>query len=370
MTTSDRRIEPCAKQRATPRSQAGVSMPLLVSAWALLPRLAPAALAPAADEASTFFAEGLLIALAVLGIAAVGVTAVARWSRKQDHIKEMVSFCMRYLIDVHREAEGREAATALGRAKDPRAILVLVDVVTDEQAKETVRKAAADALDTMAGGSRKYKQLINQLKSAGDQQDHPRLIELLIENFEKRGNKHVQTAYVVGRSYMRQGHYADAKEWFRIAELRNRRTPFYGNQIKRLIIDCDQRLFAKGDELFKSGKYYEAKERYSAASHGLSEAESTRYSVFLRLACAYCKLGDYEDADQAVLQALKYGQETDMSLSLTKLLQQVRDQENPKPAQLRQRVVQDIDDLANGIMAKLHAQETNTPGKAALPDAG
>jgi len=282
----------------------------------------------------------------------------------------MVSFCMRYLIDAQREAEGREAATALGRARDPRAILVLLDVLNDEQAEETVRKAAADALDTMAGGYRKYKQLINELRSAGEQQDHPRLIELLIENFEKRGNKHVQTAYLVGRSYMRQGHYADAKEWFRIAELRNRHIPFYGNQIKGLIIHCDQRLFAKGDELFKSGKYYEAKERYSAASHGLSEAESTGYSVFLRLACAYCKLGDYEDADQAVLQALKYGQETDMSLSLTKLLQQVRDQEHPKPAQLRQRVVQEIDDLVNGIMAKLYEQEPTTPGEVARPESG
>ena len=315
----------------------------------------------AAEETTSFLAPGVLIAIGILALAALAVTAVTWWSTKQDHMQEMVSFCMRFLIDSRHASEGCEAAMALGRARDPRAILVLLDVATDEQAEETVRKAATDALDTMAPGYRKYKQLINELRSAGEQHNHPRLIDLLIEGFEKRGSKYVQTAYLVGRAYMRQGHYADAKEWFRIAEVRNRHTPFYGNQIRRLIVESDRRLFAKGDELFQSGRYHEAKERYSAASHGLSEEESTHYSVFLRLACTYCKLGDYEDADQAVLQALKYGQETDLSLALNKLLQQVLDQDNPKPPQLRRRVAGEIDDLATAIMGKLNPQATTPP---------
>lgn len=339
----------------------GATVPLLFCASSLWPRLAPAVTESAAEETSAFLAPGGLIAIGTLALAALGVTAVITWSRKQDHIREMVSFCMRFLIDSQHASEGREAAAALGRAKDPRAILVLLDVVNDEQAEETIRVAAADALDTMATGYRKYKQLINELRAAGERQDHPKLIELLIENFEKRGTKYVQTAYVIGRAYMRQGHYADAKEWFRIAELRNRHTPFYGNRIRGLIVDCEQRLFAKGDDLFKSGRYHEAKERYSAASHGLSEEESTRHAVFLRLACMYCRLGDYEDADQAVLQALKYGQETDLSLELNKLLQQVLGQNKPKPAAPRQRAIGEIDDLVTRIMAKLGPQETSQP---------
>jgi len=312
----------------------------------------------------------LLIVIGILALTALVVTVVTRWSSKQDHMNEMVSFCMRFLIDSRRASEGREAAMALGQAKDPRAIMVLLDVVNDQQADQTVRKAAADALSAMSTDYRKYKQVIAELISASELQDHSRLIEILTINFEKSGAGYVQTAHVIGRAYLRQEHYADAKEWFRIAKTRNIITPFYGNQIQQLIVECDQRLIAKGDELFKSGEYHQARERYSAASHGLSNEESLRYSEFLRLACVYCKLGDYDAADQAGLHALKNGQETDMSLALNKLLQQLLDRNHPRSAQQRERIVSEIDNLATEIMEKLCVQTTDEAGEQAQPSIG
>jgi hypothetical protein len=71
----------------------------------------------------------------------------------------------------------------------------------------------------------------------------------------------------------------------------------------------------------------------------------------------YCKLSDYEDADQAVLQALKYGQQTDMSLSLNKLLQKVLDQKTSKSGEERRRLVAKIDAVVAEIMDKLYAAQ-------------
>lgn len=370
MNTKDRWNQRFLEIAADARSQGGGTISLLIFATSLLPRLAPAVVEPAAEEASSFFTQGLLIVIGISALAALVVTVVTKWSRKQDHLNEMVAFCMRFLVDSRQASEGCEAATALGRAKDPRAILVLLDVVNDQQADQTVRKAAAKALSAVSTGYRKYKQVISELISASETQDNSRLIEILTLNFEKSGAGYVQSAHAIGCAYMRQGHYADAKEWFRIAETRNNITPFYGNQIRRLIFKCDQRLFTKGDELFKLGEYHQARERYSAASHGLSDVESLLYSSFLRLACVYCKLGAYDAADQAGLHALKNGQETDMSLALNKLLQQVLDLEHPRSTQQHQRVVSEIDNLATEIMEKLYVRTTNKAGGEAQPPTG
>ena len=364
MNNRNQRIGRFLRQLLAASRQGSVSIRALIFTSALLPHLAFAAAEPASDEPSGFFIKGLLITLGILGIAALVVTGVTLWSRKLDHVNDMMSFCMRYLIDFRRVAEGQEAAAALGRARDPQALLVLLDVVNDEEAADSVRKAAADALNGMANRYRKYKKVIHEIKSASEKRDHPRLIEILTTNFEKGQKRYVQAAYVIGREYMREGHYADAKEWFHIAESRNKKTPLYGNQIGKLIAECNESLFAKGDTLFKSGKYHEAKERYSAGSHGLSTEEHERYSAFLRLACVYCKLGDYEDADQAVLLALNHGQETDMSLSLSKLLQDVLDRNTAKPEEERQRLTGGIDDLVTEIMKKFFAVELNELGRA------
>jgi tetratricopeptide (TPR) repeat protein len=323
----------------------------------LSPRLVATAAEPAPDESSGFALKGLLLALGVFGIAALGITGVVRWGRRQDQITDMMSFCMRYLIDFQRVAEGREAAAALGRTRDPQALLVLVDVINDEAASDVVRKAARDALTDMGGRYRKFKKVINELKSASEQRDHSRLIDTLMRTFETGEKRYAPSAYIIGREYMRAGHYADAKDWFHIAEFRNQKISLYGDQIGGLIAECNERLFAKGDTLFKSGKYYDARERYSAASRELSEQENKKYSGFLRLACVYCKLSDYEDADQAVLQALKYGQQTDMSLSLNKLLQKVLDQKTSKSGEERRRLVAKIDAVVAEIMDKLYAAQ-------------
>lgn len=364
MNNRNQRIDRFLRPVATPRRRGGMSIPALILTSALLSRLAPAAAVPAPDDSSVLFVNGLLIALGIFVITALMVSGVAMWSRRQDHINEMMSFCMRYLIDFNRVTEGREAAAALGRARDPQALLVLLDVANDEEAADIVRKAAGDALNEMAGRYRKYKKVIDEIKSASEQRDHPRLIEILTRNFEKGEKKYVQAAYVVGREYMREGHYADAKEWLHIAELRNRKSSLYGNEIRKRIAECNARLYAKGDMLFEAGKFYEARERYSAASHDLSEEESKRYSAFLRLACVYCKLGDYVNADQSVLLALKHGQGTDMSLSLNKLLQGLLEHDTEKPAEERQRVAGRLDNLVTEIMEKLYAVELNELSKS------
>ena len=142
---------------------------------------------------------------------------------------------------------------------------------------------------------------------------------ILTGGFERGGTGYVQSAYLIGRAYLRLDHLADAKEWFRVAERRNRKAALYGGRIRTLIEQSNQRLFAIGDEQFASGDYQTARERYAAASHGLSANESGRHSAFVRLACAYCMLGDYPDAEQALLQALRHSQNTDSALTLSKL---------------------------------------------------
>lgn len=362
--------EPLLDITAAALRQRRGTVPLLIVVTGLLSQLALAAVEPAAEEAPSFLASGLLMAVGILALAALGVTVVTRWSSKQDHMNEMVCFCMGFLIDSDRVPEGQAAAKALGRFNDPRAILVLLDVVNDQQADETLRKTAADALSVLGSDYRKYKQVIDELMSASEQRDDARLIEILTLNFEKSGAEYVQSAYVIGRCYVRQGHYADAKEWFRVAAVRNDVTPFYGDQIRQLVVECDRRLFAKGDELFKSSDYHQARERYSAASHGLSDEENLRYSGFLRLACVYCKLGDYDAADQAVLLALKKDQKTEMSLLLNKLLQQVLDGHHSRASPQRQRVVSEIDNLTTEIMKKLYVATTDQTGGKTQPPNG
>ena len=356
MNENTARIDRMTDREAETDRRAAMTATALCALF-LAPALAAAAAEPAPQEPSSALVKGLLIALLFLGTTGLLVMAVTVWSRKQDHINEMMAFCMRYLIDFNRVAEGREAAMALGRARDPGALLVLLDVLNDEEAPESLRTAAGNALDEMSVRYRKYKKLIDELKSVSERGDHAKLIRILPRNFERRGQRYVQTAYLIGRAYERQGHYADAKEWFRVAEFRNKKTPLYGDQITRLIAKCNERLFARGDTLFKSANFLEARERYSAASHGLTQEDTRQYSAFLRLACVYCMLRDYEDADQAVLQDLKTGQKTELSLALNKLLQEALGNRDAEPEEERNRVTGEIDRLVTRIMSSLFAED-------------
>jgi tetratricopeptide (TPR) repeat protein len=259
----------------------------------------------------------------------------------------MALFGMRYLLDFDRIPQGCEAAKELGRSGDPEAFLVLLDVFQDEAAPDPVRQAAGEALTQMSRHSRKLPEVIKKAKSAGERGDHGELIRILTERFERDGAGYVQSAYLIGRAYLRLDHVADANEWFRVAERRNRKAALYGGRIRTLIDESNRRLFAIGDEHFASGDYQTARERYAAASHGLSTDESRRNSAFVRLACAYCMLGDYRDAEQALLQALRHGQNTDSALALSQMLQQLMDRQSPPSKERHQELTAKIRDQAS-----------------------
>ncbi len=297
--------------------------------------------------------HGVMIALGLLALAGIGVTTLVLWGRKQDQIGEMALFGMRYLLDFERVAEGAKAAKELGRSGDPEAFLVLLDVFQDEAAPDPVRGAAGEALADMSRRSRKLAKVIEKAKSASEKGDHNELIRILTDNFEREGTGYVQSAYLIGRAYLRLDHLADAKEWFRVAERRNRKAALYGGRIRTLIDESNRRLFAIADEQFASGDYQTARERYAAASHGLSGDESRRNSAFVRLACAYCMLGDYRDAEQALLQALQHGQNTDSALALSQLLQQLLDRQSPPSEERHHQLTARIRDEATAVMGRI-----------------
>jgi tetratricopeptide (TPR) repeat protein len=205
----------------------------------------------------------------------------------------------------------------------------------------------------MSRRSRKLREVIENAKSAGEKGDHNELIRILTEHFERQGTGYAQSAFLIGRAYLRLDHVADAKEWFRVAERRNRKAALYGGRIRTLIDESNRRLFAIGDEQFASGDYHAARERYAAASHGLSDDESRRNSAFVRLACSYCMLGNYRDAEQALLQALRHGQNTDSALALSQLLQQLLDRQSPPSNERHQQLKARIQDEAAAVIRRI-----------------
>lgn len=303
------------------------------------------------------------ISIVVLGLVFLSVIALTLWSRKQDDINNMMSFCIKFLIDTKDENERCQAARALGRAKDPGALLVLLDVISDEKVSEIVRKAAQGALDEMGFKYRKCKKLINELVPEIKNGNHQKVIDILIINFEKGEKKYVQSAYLTGREFLRMKRYADAREWLHKAHLRNRTPRIYADQIKKLTDKCNEHLFAEGDKRFKEGDYYSAREHYTLASTGINDEDKRRFSAYLRLACVYCKIGDYIDADQATLQALQHHHQTDMSLRLNKLAKKVIHESNKNPdgeskdAGSRSKIDRYVDD----VMAKLWTGKTVNP---------
>ncbi len=144
-----------------------------------------------------------------------------------------------------------------------------------------------------------------------------------------------------------------------------RKYPMYVDQIKKLADECNEYLFAEGDISFITGDYLKAKERYVIASHGINEENNKRFAVYLREACVYCKLEQYGNASQAVLQALQHQHETDMSLTLNELLHELPDQtdEKMKGEGERDKLLSEIDKFVADIMNKLlrHTSFFETP---------
>jgi len=301
----------------------------------------------------TIFIGGLI------GLSVLVITALTRWSHKQDNIGNMMPFCIRYLVETRDATEKCEAAKALGHVKDPAALLILVDVINDEDAENSLRKTAGEALRDMSRIYGKYEKIITNLLSAAEEKDHQKSIDLLISNFENKERKYVQSAYVIGREFLRSKQYAEAREWLQKAKNRNSKTVVYVHQISELIDICNEKLFSEGDVLFKVGDYYDALEHYALATHDLGYGEKQLFSSHLRLACVYCKLNHYENAYQETLHALHDHHETDSSLQLNNLLNKQRGEigGTPEAEEKRQKIFDEIDRCVTDVMTGLMVRQ-------------
>ena len=300
---------------------------ILISGFAalLLPEsiAAQSAVETAEGNSILFFAA---YAIGIIGISVVLIFGLTHWGHKQDQILNMMPFCIKSLVESKDENEKIAAARALGEAHDPGALLILTNIADDENASEQLREAASEALQQMGKKVRRYSSVINDCLEAVEAKDHQRLIDLLIKNFEQQKRTYVQSAFLIGREYMRMSRWSDARTWLNYARVRNRKAQVYFNQISQLITVCNERLFNEGDRLFETGKFYDALERYALASHELKLEEKRRYAAHLRLVCTYCKLERYEDAYQETLHALQDQHKTDTSLVLNNLLHQLREE--------------------------------------------
>ncbi len=324
--------------------------------------MTPALAVESASAAGSAGAPGILMALLVAFLlSAVIVKGLVLWSYKQEHRQEMMMFCMKYLVHSSSDAERADSARALGKARDAGALLTLANLTWNEEEPEIVRQAAGEALDEMARRVRKYARLIPDLKSAAEQRDFRHIIELITVNFERDAQKHVQSAYILGRHCMRLERYADARDWFERSESRNRKFNLYGNRIRRRIVECNNLLLEEADNMFRTGDYQGARQHYAVLSHGLSAADRQQWAVYLRSACVYCKLMDYRAADAALQQAIDHQQKTDLVLTLKPLLEAIlgRADTAGSPAKApAEQIERAIDERASAIMETLRGQQS------------
>ncbi len=138
----------------------------------------------AGDGESSSWILAVLFGISLLLLAGLIIGGLVLWSKKQEDVNYMMSFCIKFLIDTQLEGERCEAAKALGGTKDPGALLVLIDVINDENAEESVRAAALAALQQMGLRYRKYRKVIEDLTAAVRDQDHHKFIDLLTSMFE------------------------------------------------------------------------------------------------------------------------------------------------------------------------------------------
>jgi tetratricopeptide (TPR) repeat protein len=318
---------------------------------ACLPELAQAA---DGEGVSTLFL--LVYAVGIVLLSVVIIFGLTRWGSRQDEIQSMMPFCIRYLVESGDEHQKIEAAKALGKAKDPGALLILVDIINDIDTSDALRSAGVEALQMMVKRYHRYSHVIPELLEAAQKLDHQRTIDILTRRFERGSKKYVQSAYVIGRKYVRMEEYSEARRWLQQARNRNLRAKVYIDQISQLIERCNQSLFREGDVLFKVEEYYDALERYALASHDMVLAEKHRYAAHLRLACTYCKLERYEDAFQETLHALQDEDPSEESIELNKLLQEIRGEigSTDEAKARRQRLTGRIDSLITTIFSRLN----------------
>ncbi|MCP3870401.1 MAG: HEAT repeat domain-containing protein [Gammaproteobacteria bacterium] len=297
----------------------------------------------------------ILFITGLIGLILMVITALTRWSHKQDSIINMMPFCIKYLMETRNEAEKCKAAKALGKVKDPGAFLILFDIIGDQNAEPNLRKTAREALDNLSEVYTHYRLVIDELSEAAEAQDHQKSINILMENFEHKDTTYVQSAYVIAREYMRLRNYADAREWLQTARHRNDRHVVYVHQISNLIDICNEKLFYEGDVFFKTKDYYDALERYAVASHDLAISDKEHFACHLRLACVYCKLIQFEDAYQETLLALQDHHKTSSSLHLNDLLKRERGEigGTAEAEERRRKIRKDVDEFVTGVMSRL-----------------
>lgn len=191
-----------------------------------------------------------------------------------------------------------------------------------------------------------------------------RVIAELEAHIGKQRKDRAKNAYVVGRQYMRLGQFDVAREWLRRAQRQIGKSSYLRESIASHLGTCAIQLLAEGDSSFADGDYHSARERYARLSQGLSRNEERRLALFLRSACVYCQLCDFEQAGQAVLQALKSGEETDRALALLDLLRKLSKSRDGAPKEMRAREHLD-EQLARQVlelMASLGARRLEMAG--------
>lgn len=164
--------------------------------------------------------------------------------------------------------------------------------------------------------------LAPSLESAIMEEDPASAIEGLRSALSGSKQSDPRTAYALGRQYMRVGRYAEARDWLRRAIGTGVGKSLPVALAESYVDQCNLALLGEGDEAFASGDFHGARERYARVSLGLESRELRRFALFLRSACVYSALQDYDDARQAVLQALQLDENGDDGLALLELLRQ------------------------------------------------
>jgi len=307
---------------------------------------------PAFTDGSWIATHGMM-GVPVLLILLLGAFGLASFAIPRNN----KMYWMKQLIHSEETSVKCVATKELGRIRDPDVLLLLIDVADDEAQEAIVRDTARKALHEISMALSKQGNSIVALESALGKRDPQALIGTLKRYFGKAGKGHLQCACVIGRQYMKLGRYSHAREWLNKARRCDRKTLLYGNRIKELIDACNERLLAEGDTLFMAGDYHGARARYARLSHDLGDREKKRFALFLRSACVYCKLKDYRDADQSILQALRFDHETDKSLTLIHLLHELQDGgvKGRKVEDSPERIRQSIDEYISGLMNGLSA---------------
>lgn len=167
----------------------------------------------AAGGRSSWVASQAIIGIPVLLIALLAAFGIASLALPGT----MTNYWMKYLTLPANAGKKRVAIKELRSAKDPGALLVLIDIAMDPAEDEQVRRAAAEAVTDMR------QDWINGpgLESAIASDDPRGIVEVLTTAFERRGKFRAQSAFTIGRQHMRLGRYADAREWLEKARRRD-----------------------------------------------------------------------------------------------------------------------------------------------------